>query len=235
MKKIEKTKERLRNLIKSNEFKQFQSRNKNSINLWEKIYWRRKDLWLTQAELSGIAQIPQNKISELENWNYWEPWFDLIERLSDALKIDLDYLNSKDLTRKTVEVFQYISSKIKENLDIMQFMKIPYFIDLESYSLSKEIITNFAYRRYTYWPFDKKVYSYQKIFSWNENWFEKFKITYLQEEDLKVIDLVFKKYPVSNWKKLKELSYETYPMKKLNATLWWKENMGTLLDFGQPN
>ena len=155
----------------------------------------------------------------------------MIENLSIALEIDFDYLNSKDITRKTFEVFQYIASKIKWNLDIMQFMKIPYFIDLESSFLFKKFITNFVYIRYNYWPFDKKVYSYQKTFSWNENWFEKFKITYLQKEELEIIDWVLKKYPVSNWKKLKELSYKTSPMKKLNATLWWNENMDVLLDF----
>lgn len=231
MKTIAETKARLKKLIKSNEFKKFQIKNKKNINLWEKIYWRRKDLQLTQLELSNLSWIPQNKISELENWNYWEPWFDLIENLSIALEIDFDYLNSKDITRKTFEVFQYIASKIKWNLDIMQFMKIPYFIDLESSFLFKKFITNFVYIRYNYWPFDKKVYSYQKTFSWNEDWFEKFKITYLQKEELEIIDWVLKKYPVSNWKKLKELSYKTSPMKKLNATLWWNENMDVLLDF----
>lgn len=221
----------LRNLLKSDKFKEYQKENEKFIILWEKIYWRRKDLWLTQAKLSKLSSIPQNKISQLESWTYWEPWYEIIERLADSLQIDIDYLLSKDITRKTFEVYQYIISKIQSDLDIMQFMKIPYFIDLSYFENFKKILTNFVYIRYNYWPFDKKVYSYQKIFSWKETGFKDFIFTYLQEEDFKIIDWVLKNYPIDNWEKLKKISYETTPMKKLKATLWWKENMWVILAF----
>ncbi|MFC1797751.1 hypothetical protein ACFLY2_00790 [Patescibacteria group bacterium] len=57
---------------------------------------------------------------------------DILERLSDSLNIALEYLVSDNITRKTFELYNIILSNLKKPADIMQFMKIPYFIDLES-------------------------------------------------------------------------------------------------------
>jgi hypothetical protein len=41
----------------------------------------------------------------------------------------------------------------------------------------------------------------------------------LKDDDRKLIDVVLSKIPKENGNKLKELSYQTPPMKKLKATL----------------
>ena len=220
----------LQKLVKSKEFKDYQIENARFINLWEKIYWRRKDLWLTQAELWELSQIPQNKISELESWTYWEPWFDFLSKLSKWLNISFEYLYYDSITRKTVELYNYIFSNIKNIPDIMQFMKIPYFIDLEFIKNNGKQITNFEYIRWNYWPFDKKVYDYQKLFSFdNERWIKDIKPIYLSLAEIKIIDIVLSNIPKDNWQLLKELSYKTWPMKKLWVCLWDNKCMGEKL------
>ena len=57
----------LQKLTSSKKYKEFSKNHNILLNLWEKIYSRRKDLWLTQAELWKKTWIPQSKISLLES------------------------------------------------------------------------------------------------------------------------------------------------------------------------
>lgn len=214
----------LKNLVDSDEFKTFQESDNRNIRLGEKIYGRRKDLSLTQSELSEKTWIPQNKISQLESGTYGEPGRDILERLSEALKIDINYFILDEIERKTFELYNYILPRIKLwDLSKFQLIKIPYFIDLEVFELLKYKLSNYNYIRLNYWPFDKKLYSYMQLFDGLDHWYEDFKNLSLGTEEIEVIDKVINSYPVNDGEALKKLSYETYPMKNLWATIWWRE------------
>ncbi len=221
----------LNKLVKSEDFREFRDKNNRFINLWEKIYSRRKDLWLTQKELWNLAWIPQNKISQLESGSYWEPWFDIIWKLSKWLNISFDYLFNDSITRRTVEIYNLVLSKLEKVPDIMQYMKIPFFIDLEMVKNTWKQLTNFEYIRWDYWPFDKKVYDYQKLFSFQyERWINDLKYIYLSSEEKKIIYSVLLEIPKEDWEKLKHLSYEIWPLKKLWVNLWDNKYMWKRLE-----
>ena len=219
----------LQKLTSSKKYKEFSKNHNILLNLWEKIYSRRKDLWLTQAELWKKTWIPQSKISLLESWNYWEPGREIIEKLANVLQIEIEYFNDS-ISRKTVEFYNYILFRIKKSLNIMQFMKIPYFVDLWFIENRKEQLTNFLYIRWHYWPFDKKVYDYKKLFSFeNELWIKDMKFIYLSSSDQKIIENILQNIPILDWEKLKKLSYETWPMKKLWVSYLENKHMWELL------
>ena len=209
-----------------------QSRSPNiqrSITLSEKIYWRRQDLGITQTELASRLGTTQRIISELENAFYtpnkwiWDQFYD---KLSEALEIDRDYLVSDKITRRSFELFAYLSKKIWWNWDIMKFMKLPYFVDYMNVRKHGFQITNFEYIRWHFGPFDSKVYAYSGIFEWKD-----FNIKFSYIEDyINDIDKTIQELPVTNSKKLKELSYSTGPMKALWAKLGGNEHMGEKLD-----
>ena len=223
---------KLRQFTNSGKFKTLDKENLLAIEFWKKLYWRRKDLWITQTKLSKKTWITQRIISMLENWTYENKVsIDLIERLAGSLEIDIEYFLEDFLDRKTFEMYNYIFSKLRDIPDRMQFMKIPYFIDIEYYKEFKKLLTNFHYIRYYYWPFDKKLYNYQRVFAGNEKGFVKVQYTYLNKDDISLIDKVLSEIPINNWTKLKKLSYETAPMQKLWATLWWDEWIFKSLDF----
>lgn len=220
----------LKELVQSDEFKEFQWLHQREINIGEKIYARRKDLVMTQKELSLATWIPQNKISQMETATYGEIGIELIVKLSEVLKMPLEYLLYDSINRKTLEMYNYVISKIKKPFDIMQFMKIPYFIDLQYKEQSWKLLTNFQYMRWNFWPFDKKVYDYQKLFSLNnEKGIANIVYIHLTDEDKQVIDQVLEKIPYTNGDRLKKLSYDTPPMQSIWATLWGSEHMWELL------
>lgn len=198
------------------------------ILLAEKIFGRRKDLGITQTELAKRADSTQRIICQLENAEYSPTTGigeELYDKLAKALEIDRDYLLSDKIDRKTFELFSYIGKKLDWNWDIMQFMKLPYFIDLTAADKLGFQISNFSYVRYEYGPFDKKVYAYRVLF---EN--KKFDVQFSYIQDfLNVIEETIKSLPANNGEKLKKLAYETEPMKKLNARLGGKEGWGQKL------
>jgi len=221
----------LSKLIKSKEYLEYKNENYRYLKLWEKIYSRRKDLWLTQKQLWDLSKIPQNKISQLESWTYWEPWFNMLCKLSKGLNISYEYLFTDNISRKTVELYNYIFSKLDNIADRMQYMKIPYFIDIASVKKQWIQISNFEYIRWHYWPFDKKVYDYEKLFSIvYEKWITDMKYIYLTDNDKQIIDSVLLDIPKENWEKLKILSYETTPMKKLWVKIWDFKHMWEALE-----
>ncbi len=214
----------LKSLINSPDFTKQQLDFNRLINLWEKIYTRRKDLWLTQKELWKLSNIPQNKISQLESGTYGDAWLELLLRLANALNIQIEYLLYDSISRKTVELYNYLLSKLKNTPDIMQFMKIPYFVDINATKIFHKQISNYQYIRYHFGPFDKKVYDYQKLFSIeNEKWIKDITYIYLSDEEREMIDKTLSEIPKENWEKLKKLSYKSEPMKKLGVSIWdWK-------------
>lgn len=193
------------------------------ILLAEKIYGRRLDLGLNQTELAKKANTTQRIISQLENAEYaLEEGIseELYDKLADALDIDRDYLFSEKIDRKTFELYSFIFQKLNWQYDRMQLMKLPYFVDLEIVANHGFQLSNFQYIRYTYGPFDKKMYMYEHLFEQ-----AKFEVKFSYINDfLSDIEKALEKLPITNSDKLKKLSYETSPMKKLKATLGGKEH-----------
>lgn len=188
------------------------------ILLGEKIYGRRKDLGLTQRELAIALGSSQRIVSELEHGTYAPSngiGENLYDRLADVLKIDRDYLFSDKIDRTTFELFSYLQSKLSKQWDIMQFMKIPYFIDLDCVKSLGTQLTNFKYIRYTYGPFDKNIYKYWDLFGYSK--IENITYSYINDY-LEIIDNILSKLPIDDGTKLKALSYETEPLKAIGAT-----------------
>ena len=57
------------------------------------------------------------------------------------------------------------------------------------------------------------------IFDGFDTGYKNFNISILSNDELDIINKVLKEYPVNNGEALKKLSYETYPMKNLGATI----------------
>lgn len=222
----------LQNLTTSQEFQDFKKENEKYHILGEKIYGRRKDLWITQSELSRRSGIAQNKISQLESGTYGAPGIELLQNLALALEIDESYLIDEKIDRKTFEMYNAFLPYIElAHSWSMQFMKIPYFIDLEHYKDFWKLLSSFRYIRFNYGPFDKMVYTYQRIFSSHEKGFLNIQFHFLIPEERNIIKKVLSKYPCNDADELKKLSYETHPMKKIWATLWGFEHWQKELDF----
>lgn len=208
--------------MQSESFREKSAHHKRMILLAEKIYGRRKDLGLSQEELAKKSGTTQRIVSELENASYAPACgigIELYDKLAAALEIDRDYLLSDNIDRKTFELYAYIGSKLSWNWDIMQFMKLPYFVDMEAAKTLGFQLSNLSYVRHNYGPFDKNMYVYRNLFedkSYDLQW------TYIHDF-IGLIDRALASLPIRNGDKLKKLSYETPPMKRLGATLGGKE------------
>lgn len=217
--------DRLSKAVRSDSFKAKVAHRKRMLILGEKIYGRRKDLRISQEELAKRADSTQRIISELENGDYAPSkgiGEELYDKLGKALQIDREYLFSDKIDRRTFELFSFIGKKLDWQWDIMQFMKLPYFVDVDAAEKLGFQISNFSYIRYEYGPFDKNVYMYRTLFEQ-----KKFDVNFSYIEDfLPFIEKTLSVLPIKNGEKLKKLSYETKPMKKLKATLGGKEGWG---------
>jgi transcriptional regulator with XRE-family HTH domain len=222
--------ERLKQFTKTDEFQKKSALLRRRILLGEKIYGRRKDLALSQTALSQRVGTTQRIISELEDGVYAPKCGigdDLYDRLAMALEIDRDYLMSAKIDRRTFELLAYIGQKLNWRWDIMQFMKIPYFVDLDNIRKLGFQISNFEYIRYEFGPFDVRMYSYRTLFESKK--YET--VQFLSIADLiETIDKTMSNLPVTNGKKLKELSYDTVPMRKIKATMGGREGWGERLE-----
>jgi hypothetical protein len=105
-------------------------------------------------------------------------------------------------------------------------MKLPYFIDLESVKTKGFKISNLTYLRYEFGPFDKNIYSYRILFEGKRPQVEFCYIT----DFITDIDKTLQNLPIHNGEKLKIMTYETAPMKKLGATIGGKEGWNEKLD-----
>lgn len=220
---------RLKALMQTDEFKKKMEHHRKLLILGEKIYGRRKDLGLSQSDLALRAGTTQRIISELENGDYAPSngiGEELYDKLANALEIDRDYLFSEKIDRRTFELFAYLGMKLGWKWDIMQFMKLPYFIDLNAVKELGFQITNFKYIRYEFGPFDKNIYAYRGLF---ENRYKKVEFSYINDF-LDTINKTLDSLPINDGEKLKILSYQTKPMKKLKATVKGKEGWTKILD-----
>ena len=221
--------DKLAKFVKTDEFKEKSSHFQRMIILGEKIYGRRCDLNLTQSELARRAQTTQRIISELESGQYAPSngiGEELYDKLASALEIDRDYLFSEKIDRRTFELFAYIGEKLNWKWDIMQFMKLPYFIDLEFMKTKGFQISNFTYIRYEFGPFDKNIYSYRTLFEGKR---PNVNFCYISDF-ISDINKTLQTLPIQNGEKLKKLAYETTPMKKLGATIGGNEGWNKKLD-----
>lgn len=213
---------KLSKTMQSESFRAKSAHHKRMILLAEKIYGRRKDLALSQGELAKKAGTTQRIISELENAFYAPEkgiGEELYDKLAAALEIDRDYLFSEKINRRTFELYTYIGKKLDWEWNIMQFMKIPYFIDLEAVKTFGFPISNLAYVRYEFGPFDKSMYVYRSLFEQKS-----YDIQFSYISDFTdFIDRTLAPLPLRNGEKLKRLSYDTEPMKRIRATLGGKE------------
>ncbi len=146
--------------------------------------------------------------------------------------------------------------KNRVECSITELMKLCYLIDLSFYKRFKKKLSDYSYIRYNYWPFDNTLYKdinelnvqgilqakmYQTPY-WEDLW--KYSLSQINEEIENTTQQVFsndeeKIYCLEilselanfNAIDLTKISYETPPMKKLWATLWWNENLGKTLNF----
>lgn len=124
---------------------------------------------------------------------------------------------------------------------ITEIIKILYLIDLAFLKEKWTKISNLNYIRYNYWPFDKSIY--EEL----ENLLNKHEITYKYYNTSFWDEIV--KYTINNidtkinidsdktdfivnildklWgftaSDLTKIAYDTEPMRKINARLWWTE------------
>lgn len=213
---------RLSKVMQSESFRTKSAHHKRMILLAEKIYGRRKDFGISQEELAKKAATTQRIVSELENASYAPAsgiGIELYDKLAAALEIDRDYLLSDNIDRKTFELYAYIGSKLRWDWDIMQFMKLPYFIDLEAANTLGFQLSNLSYVRHNYGPFDKNMYVYRSLFEGKSYDLE---FTYIHDF-IYLIEKTLALLPINSGEKLKKLSYKTTPMKRLGATLGGKE------------
>lgn len=82
----------LKELKNSEEYKKIAKKHIKLLFLWEEIYKRRKELWLTKTELAEKVKISQKDIDDLELSNYWEPSSELLIKLANTLDVHVDYL-----------------------------------------------------------------------------------------------------------------------------------------------
>jgi len=215
---------------------------KIGVNLWH----IRKLKNITQKELSDKAKTTQNIISKIEDGTY-NPWSELVLKLANALWVPESLLLTQNIDWQLNEIIDVILKKAKsiwkEWIDILWILKLLYFIDLEYSNIKWFLLRNTEYIRYYAWPYDEFAYKslhdtnnaifYNKIdllnkddteYTWFElkNWWMK-KYSILNNEDVKIINKVLDYYIKYDSIQLKELSYETTPMKIIGATIWWNE------------
>lgn len=157
--------------------------------------------------------------------------------------MDMDDLKTKQLLAYIVQ------QHLKASVTVL--MKISYLIDLISVKKHGHQVTSFAYTRYNFGPFDKKIYTLINeleaegiitgesnytfegdeylIFSLNKD-NEDFSFDTLTEPDIKIADDVLEQLRGYGAKTLTDITYKTAPMKKLGATQGGNEHLNEALD-----
>lgn len=177
--------------------------------------------------------------------------YTLVQSLTMSGKINIrtPILDVAATNKKTKELLVYL---IKEhpNPSITVLMKLCYLIDLVAYKQSGNQITNFEYTRYTFGPFDKKIYSYIEELSLEGRVIQKptynprngdeyivfetkddFEVSELKNGEKEIVDSVLDDVSGYGANVLTQIAYKTKPMKKLGATLGGSESIGEKLDF----
>lgn len=140
---------------------------------------------------------------------------------------------------------------------ITELMKLCYLIELAFYKkYNKKRLTDYAYIRYNYWPFENALYRDVNVLNtqgilqakmyqtpyWEDLW--KYSLSQMTEEVDAITQQIFsnddeKQYCSEllaelanfNASELTKISYETSPMKKLWATLLGNEHLWATLNF----
>jgi uncharacterized phage-associated protein len=132
---------------------------------------------------------------------------------------------------------------------VTSLMKLCYLIDLVSIKKKEPQISSFEYRRYTYGPFDEKIYDKLKtlttknIISAESEYTPKgdefvtylfncedFDFDKLSQNEKKTIDEVLDNLKGYGAKVLTEIAYKTKPMEALDATIDGNENLNHKLN-----
>ncbi|MFA6096856.1 MAG: Panacea domain-containing protein [Candidatus Paceibacterota bacterium] len=151
---------------------------------------------------------------------------------------------------KNEQLLAYLAKK-HEKATVTVLMKICYLIDLVGEKKYGRQISEYRYKRYTYGPFDQKIYrdlselqskgiliaksdytaSGEEYihYSLNEET-ESVIFDKLLGAETQIIDEVLESVKGFGARTLTEIAYKTKPMKALNATLGGNENMSMSLD-----
>ncbi len=151
------------------------------------------------------------------------------------------------MNKKTKELLHYILEE-RRGATITEIIKICYLIDLVAKKNIGNQITGLKYYRYSFGPFDKKIYPCleemvsDKIIEQNIKYKtggelviyttkEKFPGPHeINTEEMAIIDTLLETLADFGPKALTEMTYNTSPMLKLKATLGGKEGWMESLD-----
>jgi len=154
------------------------------------------------------------------------------------------------MSKKTKQLLVYLTKNHKI-ATVTSLMKLSYLVDLVHIKKGSKQVSDFEYRRYTYGPFDKKIYSYlfdlvEKnvlheetdyappsieyiTYRFNEG-IKDFGFNKLNDDEKETIDEVLEKLVGYGAKTLTDIAYKTAPMKALGATPGGNEKLNEVLD-----
>jgi len=155
--------------------------------------------------------------------------------------------------KKTLQLIKYFCST-HPNTTVTALMKLSYLADLISMKEQKKQISCFEYIRYSFGPYDSRIYSYVEELQTNEDIVASNQysttgdeyLTYnattsleqlhdedfdlLSIEDLKIIKNLVSELSGYGAKMLTEMAYKTAPMRNLGATLGGTEGLNKKLN-----
>ena len=162
------------------------------------------------------------------------------------------FYNNKggSMSKKTSQLLVYLT-KNHSNAPLTSLMKLSYLVDLVHIRKGGKQISDFVYQRYTYGPFDKKIYTYLLdlterkvlyeitdfaspsieyiIYKFSEDVTD-YKFDKLSSDEMQTIDEVLTSLEGYGAKTLSDLAYKTTPMRALGATPGGDEHLNEVLD-----
>lgn len=154
------------------------------------------------------------------------------------------------MDKKTKQLIVHLIKNHK-NSSVTSLMKLAYLSDLICIKRIKKQITSFEYKRYTFGPFDEKIYECLEelmadniiiansdysmdgkeylVYSVN-NESENFPLDEISENELGIVDDLLETTKGYGAKALTDIAYKTKPMEALGATQGGLEAMGEKLD-----
>lgn len=155
------------------------------------------------------------------------------------------------MKQKTLQLLAYIAKHFSP-VTITSLLKLSYLIDLSYFTKNQKQISGFEYKRYTYGPFDKRIYEYvdellrlsiltskveyanlaSEYFTFEYKEDAEFESDKLKVDELETIDEVLNTLRGCGAKTLTIIAYKTKPMLALGATLGGSENIGVKLNMG---
>ncbi len=173
--------------------------------------------------------------------------FFLRKMLSNKCKCQYFGVN---MNKKTIQFLVYIAKNYM-SATVTSLMKLTYLADLVSVTKGHGQISDFAYKRYKYGPFDSKIYEYlNKLvkdeilkeeveytvsadeyikYKFNDE-IDDFQFNKLNKQDVGTIDEIMEDVKGYGVKMITEITYKTKPMLALGATLGGDENLNIPLD-----